>query len=108
MNCGTCSSRMVTLLVRIFPEMNGTESPLIALTGNDAQICRLSPTDCPVIATFTFVSFWFRPMRSFALHTSAFVASVVLLGFEGGVTVTPLMRHDGAFDRSFTTPRRAA
>src|SRR5262249_34756025 len=88
--------------------MNGNDSPLTALTGNDAQIWRLSPTDWPVIATLTLLWSSSSSMRSLALHTSALVASVVVAGFAGGLTVAPSMRHDGAFVRSFTTPRRAA
>src|SRR5260370_40467496 len=105
---GTCSSRIVTLLVRTRLEKNGTVYAVTALIGNDAQTCSSSPTAWPVIESFTFVVALSSPTRSFVTHTRALVASATVVGLLGGVTGVPLMVHDGAVVRSLTTPRRAA
>ena len=56
----------------------------------------------------TFVSDSLSPIRLLVSHTRAFVASAVVVGSAGGVTVTPLTVQGGAFWMSFTTPIRAA
>ncbi len=96
-NFGTCSSRIVTALVRTRSARKAAVTPVMLPTGNDAQIFSRSPTASPVIVMRILASPLSSPIRSLALQISAFVASAFVVGFGGGDTEAPSILQLGEF-----------